>query len=168
MRLLSAGPCCEIKGHSHWMSNPCSDLFSRWPMGKSSAIRTGGASFIIVVIIFRIIAGAAERRLASPFNSSRVSSMSAGVGVSGNIGSCGGNCAGRGKRLARPEKGRRFRGSVHTLGERGRRRRYELASWMSYYCNDGPQVERFTWLQMNSEERGRCFQRLMTDYSFKR
>lgn len=51
MRLLSAGPCCEIKGHSHWMSNPCSDLFSPRPTGKSSAIRTGGASFIIVVII---------------------------------------------------------------------------------------------------------------------
>lgn len=58
-------------------------------MGKSSAIRTGGASFIIVVIIVRIIAGAAERRLASPFNSSRVSNISTGVGASGNIGSCG-------------------------------------------------------------------------------
>lgn len=33
------GPCCEIKGHSHWMSNPNSYLFSLWPMGKSNAIR---------------------------------------------------------------------------------------------------------------------------------
>lgn len=45
------------------MSNPCSDLFPPWPMGKSSAIRAGGASFITVVIILRIIAGATERRL---------------------------------------------------------------------------------------------------------
>lgn len=40
MRLLSAGPCCEIKGHSHWMSKPdTSYLFPRWPTGKSNAIR---------------------------------------------------------------------------------------------------------------------------------
>lgn len=43
-------------------------------------------AFIIVVIIVRIIAGATERRLASPFDSSRVSNISTGVGVSGNIG----------------------------------------------------------------------------------
>lgn len=35
----SAGPCCEIKGHTLWIGNPNSHLLSCWPVGKSNAIR---------------------------------------------------------------------------------------------------------------------------------
>lgn len=67
-RDASAGPCCEIKGHSLWISNPNSHLLSSQPVGKSNAIRQGEASFIVVVIIIHIITQAAEHHLASPFN----------------------------------------------------------------------------------------------------
>lgn len=144
MRLLSAGPCCEIKGHSHWMSNPCSDLFSPWPMGKSSAIRAVGASFIIAVIIVRIIAGATERRLASPFNSSHVSNISTSVDVSGNIGSCRGIVRG-GKQLARPEKGGDSKAACIHLENKGEG---GGASWRAKWvinCNNGSDTMDRRW-----------------------